>query len=113
MITIDAQNKKLGRLASEIAKLLMGKDSAEYRRNAAPEREIKVTNASKMDVDARKLATKEYVRFTGYPGGLKTETMGALTKRKGFGAALELAVYGMLPGNKLRPRMMKRLTIEE
>ncbi len=113
MITLDAHNKKLGRLASEIAVLLMGKDTTDYQRNKIPDREIKVVNASKMDIDERKLATKEYIHYTGYPGGLKTERMDTLVKRKGYKDALRTAVRGMLPGNKLRPQMLKKLTIED
>lgn len=113
MITIDAQNKKLGRLASEIATLLMGKDAVDYAPNKAPDRQVKVTNASKMAVDERKLAGKEYTSYSGYPGGLKTETMDELVARKGYGEALRKAVRGMLPANKLRPQMLKRLIIEE
>ncbi len=113
MITLDAQNKKLGRFASEIAVLLMGKDTTDYQRNKIPDREIKVVNAGKMDVDERKLTTKEYIHYTGYPGGLKTERMDSLVKRKGYKEALRTAVRGMLPGNKLRPQMLKKLTIED
>lgn len=113
MITLDAQNKKLGRLASEIAVLLMGKDTTDYQRNKIPDREIKVLNAGKMSVDERKLASKEYTRYSGYPGGLKTERMDSLVKRKGYKEALRMAVRGMLPSNKLRPQMLKRLLIED
>lgn len=113
MITLDAQNKKLGRLASEIAVLLMGKDMTDYQRNKIPDREIKIVNAGKMDVDERKLTSKEYIHYTGYPGGLKTERMDSLVARKGYKDALRTAVRGMLPGNKLRPQMLKKLTIED
>lgn len=113
MITIDAQNKKLGRLATEIAVLLMGKDKTDFARNTIPQREVKVTNASQMDIDERKLTTKEYRHYSGYPGGLKSERMDSLVTRKGYGEALRIAVKGMLPKNKLQARMMKNLTIEE
>ncbi len=112
MITIDAQNKKLGRLASEVAILLMGKDQTDFARNAIPDRDIKVINADKLAIEPRKLLAKEYTSYTGYPGGLKTETLGALIARKGASEAIRKAVHGMLPGNKLRPRMMKHLIIE-
>jgi large subunit ribosomal protein L13 len=113
MITIDATNKKLGRLASEIAQLLMGKDLVDYARNKAPNRDVKVTNAGKMSIDEKKKLTKEYVRYTGYPGGLKKEKLGALVARKGNADALKKAVRGMLPSNKLRPGMLKHLIIED
>ena len=113
MITVDAQNKKLGRLASEVAILLMGKDQTDFARNKIPDRDVKVINVSKLDIDERKKATKEYVRYTGYPGGLKTEKLGALIARQGNAEALRKAVRGMLPGNKLRPLMLKHLIIED
>lgn len=113
MITLDAQNKKLGRLATEIAVLLMGKDQTDFARNKIPNREVKVTNASKMDIEERKLQSKEYKRYSGYPGGLTHERMDALVGRKGYGEALRIAVKGMLPKNKLQAQMLKNLVIEE
>ena len=113
MITIDAQNKKLGRLASEVAILLMGKDKTDFARNTFPQREVKVINVSKLDIDERKKLAKEYTHYTGFPGGLRTETLGHLIARKGNGEALRKAVRGMLPANKLRPKMLKNLIIEE
>jgi large subunit ribosomal protein L13 len=113
MITIDATNKKLGRLASELAILLMGKDLTDYARNKAPNRDIKVTGIDKLDIDERKKRTKEYTHYTGYPGGLKKETLGHLIARKGNAEALRKAVRGMLPSNKLRPGMLKHLIIED
>ncbi len=91
----------------------MGKDTTDYQRNKIPDREVKVVNAGKMDIDERKLTTKEYVTYTGYPGGLKTERMDSLVQRKGYKDALRTAVRGMLPGNKLRAQMLKKLTIED
>lgn len=113
MITVDAQNKKLGRLASEVAILLMGKDQTDFAKNRIPERDVKVVNVSKLDIDERKKLQKEYTHYTGYPGGLRTETLGHLIERKGNAEALRKAVRGMLPSNKLRPRMLKHLIIEE
>jgi large subunit ribosomal protein L13 len=113
MITIDAQNKKLGRLASEVAILLMGKDKTDYARNKIPDRDVKIINAAKLDIDERKKLTKEYTHYTGFPGGLRTETLGHLIARKGNGEALRKAVRGMLPSNKLRPLVLKHLIIEE
>lgn len=113
MITLDAQNKKLGRLASEVAILLMGKDMVDFARNKIPDRDVKVVNVSKLDIDERKKEQKEYVRYSGYPGGLKKEKLGALMERKGSAEVLRKAVRGMLPSNKLRPLMLKHLIIEE
>jgi large subunit ribosomal protein L13 len=111
--TIDAKGKKIGRVASEVAKILMGKNKVSYAKNRAPEVAVTITNASKLSISEKKRTAKKYVRFSGYAGGIKFEALENLAERKGYGEALRHAVKGMLPGNKLRPRMMKRLTIEE
>ncbi len=111
MITIDAQNKKMGRVATEVVKALRGKDSVAFARNVDPKRDVTVVNASKLDVTAKKLRTKTYTSHSGYIGGFKRRTMERVVEKKGMQEALRRAVYGMLPANKLRARMMKRLTI--
>ena len=111
--TIDAKGKKIGRVATEAAKILMGKNTVQYARNRAPDVSVTITNASKLSISEKKRASKNYVRFSGYAGGLKSETLEAMVKRKGYGEVLKHAVKGMIPGNKLRPQMMKRLTIQE
>jgi len=111
--TIDAKGKKLGRVASEAAKILMGKNLTSYARNRAPEVSVTVTNASKLSISEKKRATIKYARFSGYQGGLKFEALDNLVARRGYKEALKHAIKGMLPSNKLRPDMMKRLIIEE
>ena len=111
--TIDATGKSLGRLASEVAALLIGKDSPTYTRNNVSENTVTVTNASKIKQDPRKMLTKTYKSFSGYPGGLKLSTMAKVTATKGFGDVIATAVKGMLPDNKLKKEMMKHLTITE
>ncbi|MEK7642490.1 MAG: 50S ribosomal protein L13 [Patescibacteria group bacterium] len=111
--TIDAQNKKLGRIASEVAKLLMGKNRVDFVRNAIPSVKVKITNASKVDITNKKLEDKNYKYYSGFPGGLKEHSMKKVTKDKGFKEAFRIAVRGMLPKNKLRDRMMKNLIITE
>jgi len=111
--TIDAKGKKLGRVASEVAKILMGKNLTTYARNRAPEVSVTVMNVSKLSISEKKRSSIRYARFSGYQGGLKFEELDALAKRRGYKEVLRHAVKGMLPGNKLRPDMMKRLTIEE
>lgn len=111
--TIDAKGKRLGRIASEAAKILMGKDRVTYARNRAPEVSVTITNVSKLLIAEKKRSTKKYVRFSGYPGGIKFEALEDLAKRRGYGEVVRNAVKGMLPGNKLRPGMMKRLTVKE
>lgn len=110
---IDATGKSLGRIATEAATVLMGKHTAAFARNKVGGEETKIINASKLRLSGTKRDDKVYSRYTGYPGGLKQETFTELTKRRGNREALRLAIYGMLPGNRLRPSRMKLLTIEE
>jgi large subunit ribosomal protein L13 len=108
---IDAQGKKLGRVASQAASLLMGKNRTDFVRNAIPEVKVKVINAAKLDVTNKKMEAKSYKYYSGYPGGLRTPSMKKLVADKGMKEALRKAIHGMLPTNKLRPRMMKNLII--
>lgn len=111
--TIDATNKKLGRVASEAAVFLIGKNKADFARNKVSGAVVEIVNASKADVGEKKLLQKRYVRYSGYPGGLKSPTMKNVIEKKGYGEVFTLAVYGMIPPNKLRPRIMKNLTVTE
>lgn len=111
--TIDAQGKRIGRVASEAATYLMGKNSVKFVRNAAPDVKVKIINCSKAYVSAKKKNDKEYVTFTGFRGGINTEKLSDLIERKGFSEPFRLAVYRMLPGNSLRKTMMKNLEITE
>lgn len=111
--TIDATNRKVGRIASEAAKFLMGKDKATFVRNVAPQVQVHVTNASKAALDEKKMKDKRINRFSGYPSGLKSESMRHFIGRKGAGAIVRKAVKGMLPKNKLQAKMLKNLTVSE
>lgn len=110
---LDAEGKTIGRVASEAAKLLIGKDTVDYARNLAPAVKIKIVNASKVKIFNDKLNTRYHKHYTGHPGGLRVETNAAITVKKGYSELLRLAVHGMLPDNKLKPIMMKNLTISE
>ena len=112
-ITVEAQNKKLGRLASEIAILLMGKNRSDFVRNAIPKIKIKVVNAGKISVTTKKMDNEVYKNYSGYPGGLKERPMKKVVADKGMKEVLRIAVKGMLPKNKLQAQMMKNLTITE
>ena len=112
-ITIDAKDKKLGRLASEIAVKLLGKDQPHYAPNKVEDVRVEVVNANELALTEKKLGEKVYKHWSGYPGGLKSETAGSLKERRGIEELLRNAVYGMLPGNKLRKERMKRLVIIE
>lgn len=111
--TIDAAGKTPGRVATEVAVLLMGKNQSDFARNRIPALEVEVISSSKMFLDARKLRTKMYSHYSGYPGGLKRQTQSHIVKTKGSREVLRRAVLGMLPKNKLRARMMNNLKIKE
>jgi len=110
---IDATGKKLGRLAAEVAVLLMGKNEVDFARNAIPDVTIEVTEASKMSIDTKKKEEKKYYHHSGYPGGLKEESLEQVIDKKGVKEALRRAVSGMLPKNKLRARMLVNLKITD
>ena len=111
--TIDAKGKKLGRVASEAASFLMGKNSTDFARNSIPEVKVHVINTSQAKIDAKKKNEKVYKRYTGHNSGLISTTMEALIADKGYSAVFEEAIYGMLPHNKLTKGMMKNLIITE
>ena len=111
--TFDATGLKLGRLATDIAQILMGKNDPSARRHVVPAVSVVVSNAGQMNVSDKKAATKEYTRYTQYPGGLRRETLGDVAAKKGHAEVLRRAVKGMLPKNKLQSVMLKNLTITE
>jgi large subunit ribosomal protein L13 len=110
---LNASGKRLGRLASEIAILLMGKNRADVVKNQTAPVKVVVTHASKLLIDEKKRQQKTYVRYSGYPGGQKTATMNKVIADKGYSEVLRKAVYGMLPSNRLRALRMKQLTVSE
>ncbi|OGD67767.1 50S ribosomal protein L13 [Candidatus Campbellbacteria bacterium RIFOXYC2_FULL_35_25] len=111
--TIDATEKKLGRVASEAAILLMGKNSPAFEKNKVADVKVKITNVSKLNVENKKLDNKEYQTYSGYPGGRKVKKMKQVIEKKGYAEVLKLAIYGMLPANKLRSKVLKNLMITE
>ena len=106
--TIDATEKAIGRTSSEVAILLMGKNDTDFVKN-----KVEIINASKVKMSEKKGKTVFHETYSGYPGGLKIKSNEQIAAKKGFAELFRLAVYGMLPANKLRPRMMKNLTIKE
>jgi large subunit ribosomal protein L13 len=111
MYTIDSQGKKLGRVASEAACILMGKHNPSFQRHLVSGEEVEIINSSRLSLDSKKKKSKAYVSYTGYPGGLRTKTMEQIISKKGYTEILRKAVYGMLPPNKLRKVRMKKLKI--
>lgn len=111
--TIEAEGKVFGRVASEAAKALMGKNLPDYKANMVADVHVYIKNASKTKMSPRRMNETLHETYSGQPGGFKERTNAKIIKTKGWAGLYELAVYGMLPPNKLRPLMMKRLTINE
>lgn len=111
--TLDASGKKLGRLATEAAVLLMGKNEPTFSKNKVYAAKVIVKNCAKLAVSHKKKISKSYVSYTGYPGGLKKESLSQVITRFGKGQAFKRAVFGMLPKNKLRAKIVKNLIIED
>ena len=110
--TIDAKDRNLGRVATEAAQLLIGKNLATFEKNVAVPVVVKILNSDKLAISPKKASTKIYTHYTGHPGGLKKQTLEEIVSKKGNQEVLRKAVYGMLPGNKLRSKRMKHLVIE-
>jgi len=110
---IDATGKIIGRVASQAAKVLMGKDSVNYKANVAPAIKVHIEHAAKAKISPQKLEQKEYKSFSGHPSGLKIRTMQEVIDKHGYEKLFENAVYGMLPSNKLRSVYMKNLIVTE
>ncbi|MEJ2366820.1 MAG: 50S ribosomal protein L13 [Acidobacteriota bacterium] len=107
---VDAQDKTLGRLATRVAHVLMGKHRANYTPHADTGDFVVVVNAEKVRLTGNKLRDKIYRHHSQYPGGLK-ETAARDLLAKHPGRVMELAVRGMLPKNKLGDRMIRRMKV--
>lgn len=108
--TIDASGKILGRLATEVATILMGKKKPSFVPYLDTGDFVIVTNASKVKLSGKKMQTKKYTRHSGYPGGLRVETFDKMIVKKPE-YVVEHAVKGMLPNNKLGEKMFKKLEV--
>lgn len=106
----DAEGKTLGRLASEIAKILCGKHKATYTPNQDRGDSVIVINAKKVKLTGNKPAQKEYIHHTGWIGGLKRIPFARVLERHPE-RILEKAVYGMMPKNKLGRAMRRKLHV--
>ena len=107
---VDVQGKILGRIATEIAQLLMGKAKPYFVRHLDCGDFVVVINASSIVTTGKKDVQKIYTSYSGYPGGLKKVSLGEM-KKKNPGEVVRHAVSGMLPQNKLRDQMLTRLFI--
>lgn len=109
--TIDAQGKPLGRLASEIAVVLQGKHRPQFERHRITGDIVHVQNITKMIIIGKKRGQKFYYRASTFPGGLKRQSLDELF-RDNPAKLLHMVVRKMLPDNKLRSPMLKRLIIK-
>lgn len=109
--TIDASGKTLGRVASEAAKALMGKNSPDYTPHIRSVVHVKIFNAGKISLSSRKRTTKTYSTYSGFPGGRRVETFTMLSQRRGIAEPIRRAVRRMLPRNTFLTARLKHLEI--
>ena len=107
---IDARDKVLGNIATDVAKLLMGKHKPMFSRHLDTGDFVVVINAGKIRVTGNKAKQKLYYRHSGYPGGFKSTSFEEMLEAKPTWV-LEHAVRGMLPNNRLGKSMMKKLKV--
>jgi large subunit ribosomal protein L13 len=107
---VDAEGRTLGRLATEIAKILRGKNKPQYTPHVDVGDFVVVVNAEKVVVTGRKAEQKVYRRYSGYPGGLKETSYARMMERRPE-EILRRAVYGMMPKTRLARRQMVKLKI--
>ncbi|MDX6658015.1 MAG: large subunit ribosomal protein [Solirubrobacteraceae bacterium] len=109
-VIVDATGQTLGRLATQIADVLRGKRKPTYTPHIDTGDFVVVINAEKISVSGNKRADKLYHRHSGYPGGLKTRTLGEMLERRPE-EVIRLAVKGMLPRNRLARKQITKLKI--
>jgi len=109
---IDAKGKRLGKIATEAASVLMGKTSVNFARHTVDGVKVEISNVSQMDVSERK-GEEIYQTYSGHPGGLREETLDHLATRRGYGEVVRRTIGGMLPNNKLKKQLLKNLVITE
>jgi large subunit ribosomal protein L13 len=107
---IDADGQTLGRMSVQIAKLLIGKHKAMFANNMDTGDFVVVINATKVRVTGKKLREKEYFRFSGYPGGIKSVTLAEMLEKHPT-RVIEHSVRGMLPNTRLGRQMYKKLKV--
>src|SRR6266498_2781305 len=107
---VDAENQVVGRLASEVAKILRGKHKPFYTPHVDTGDYVIVINADKVVFTGNKFEDKEYITYSGYPGGQKQEAAKDLIRRRPE-AVVERAIKGMLPKNRLGRKMFKKLFV--
>ena len=111
-VLVDAKDEVLGRLASKVAFMLRGKHKTSFTSHVDCGDNVIVINASQVKLTGNKLADKEYIRHTGYPGGQRIETAAKLMARMPI-KVIENAVKGMLPKNRLGSALFRNLYVFE
>jgi large subunit ribosomal protein L13 len=109
-LVVDAAGKTLGRLATQIADQLRGKRKPEYTPHIDVGDFVIVVNAEKVAVTGNKRAEKRYWRHSGYPGGIRSRTLGEMLERRPE-EVIRLAVKGMLPRNRLGRAQLRKLKV--
>lgn len=111
-VLVNAENQTLGRLASEVAKLLRGKHKPNFTPHVDCGDNVVVINAEKIRLTGNKWDAKQYIRHSGYPGGQSSLTAKELMSKKPT-AMVEKAIKGMLPKNKLGADLFRNLYVYE
>lgn len=106
----DLKEKAMGRIATQVAKILAGRNKVDYTPHIDGGDSVVIINSDTLLVSGGKETKKLYHKYSGYPGGIKTLTLEEMRKKDSRKIIRE-AVYGMLPKNKLRDRMIKRFFI--
>lgn len=113
-VVVDATDQVLGRLASKVAKLLRGKYKPNFTPNVDCGDNVIIINADKIILTGNKMQDKEYIRYTGFPGGQRSESPADVLKKKdGWDKLVRRTVKGMLPKNKLADRIITNLYVYE
>lgn len=109
-LLVDAEGQTLGRLASKVAKILRGKHKPNYTPHVDCGDNVIVINAEKIQLSGNKWSDKVYLRYTGYPGGQRSQTAEELLEKRPE-AIVEKAVKGMLPKNRLGAELFRNLRV--
>ena len=107
---VDAKDQVLGRLSAKVASILMGKNKTMYSPHQDTGDEVIVINAKLVKTTGNKLGQKKYLRYSAYPGGLKSETLETVIKKSPERVIIH-AVHGMLPKSKLGAKLLKKLRV--
>lgn len=109
---IDAAGKRLGKVATEAASVLLGKNDPSFTKHLMADVQVEISNISKLDISEKK-EQEIYQSYSGYPGGRKTETLIHLAKRRGYDEVIRRSIGGMLPSNKHKKQLLAKLVITE